>query len=247
MGVVWRARDQILDRDVAVEEVVISSLLDEEERRNAYQRTLREARTAARLSHRGLVAVYDVAEEDGRPWIVMELVPSRSLDQVLTVEGRLPPLRVARIGQQLLSALGNAQLKPSRLSPPPGPGAERHAHVLGGATGHPERGGPPAAIRMGLPDLSPAQPSTERPSPAPPSPAPPSPARPSTAQPSTRHRSLALVHLREPVRRNLVRGPSRAAAVGYRALSRPVSSVHAGLGRRPGAAPPATEVADRSG
>ena len=90
MGVVWRARDQILDREVAVKEVVISSLLGEEERRNAYQRTLREARTAARLSHRGLVAVYDVAEEDGRPWIVMELVPSRSLDQVLTVEGRLP-------------------------------------------------------------------------------------------------------------------------------------------------------------
>ena len=110
MGVVWRARDQILDRDVAVKEVVISSLLGEEERRNAYKRTLREARTAARLSHRGLVAVYDVAEEDGRPWIVMELVPSRSLDQVLTVEGRLPSLRVARIGQQLLSALAAAHI-----------------------------------------------------------------------------------------------------------------------------------------
>jgi len=110
MGVVWRARDQILDRDVAVKEVVISSLIGEEERRNAYQRTLREARTAARLSHRGLVAVYDVAEEDGRPWIVMELVPSRSLDQVLTVEGRLPSLRVARIGQQLLSALAAAHI-----------------------------------------------------------------------------------------------------------------------------------------
>jgi eukaryotic-like serine/threonine-protein kinase len=110
MGVVWRARDQILDRDVAVKEVVISSLIGEEERRNAYQRTLREARTAARLSHRGLVAVYDVAEEDGRPWIVMELVPSRSLDQVLTVEGRLPALRVARIGQQLLSALAAAHI-----------------------------------------------------------------------------------------------------------------------------------------
>jgi serine/threonine protein kinase len=110
MGVVWRARDQILDRDVAVKEVVISSLIGEEERRNAYQRTLREARTAARLSHRGLVAVYDVAEEDGRPWIVMELVPSRSLDQVLTVEGRLAALRVARIGQQLLSALAAAHL-----------------------------------------------------------------------------------------------------------------------------------------
>ena len=65
-------------------------MIGADERRNAYQRTLREARTAARLSHRGVVAVYDVAEEDGRPWIVMELVPSQSLDQVLVVEGRLP-------------------------------------------------------------------------------------------------------------------------------------------------------------
>src|ERR1700758_2261383 len=100
MGVVWRARDQILDREVAVKEGVISSLLGEEERRNAYQRTLREARTAARLSHRGLVAVYDVAEEDGRPWIVMELVPSQSLDQVLGVGGRLPPARAGRVRPQ---------------------------------------------------------------------------------------------------------------------------------------------------
>src|ERR1700761_5749289 len=108
MGVVWRARDQLLDRDVAVKEVVISALIGADERHNAYQRTLREARTAARLSHRGVVAVYDVAEEDGRPWIVMELVPSQSLDQVLVVEGRLPSARVGRIGQQLLSALAAA-------------------------------------------------------------------------------------------------------------------------------------------
>jgi hypothetical protein len=108
MGVVWRARDQLLDRDVAVKEVVISALIGADERRNAYQRTLREARTAARLSHRGVVAVYDVAEEDGRPWIVMELVPSQSLDQVLVVEGRLSPARAGRIGQQLLSALAAA-------------------------------------------------------------------------------------------------------------------------------------------
>src|ERR1700742_2856537 len=108
MGVVWRARDQLLDRDVAVKEVAISALIGADERRNAYQRTLREARTAARLSHRGVVAVYDVAEEDGRPWIAMELVPSRSLDQVLTDEGRLAAARTGRIGQQLLSALAAA-------------------------------------------------------------------------------------------------------------------------------------------
>jgi eukaryotic-like serine/threonine-protein kinase len=108
MGVVWRARDQLLDREVAIKEVVISALISADERHNAYQRTLREARTAARLSHRGVVTVYDVVEEDARPWIVMELVPSQSLDQVLTVEGRLPTARAGRIGQQLLSALAAA-------------------------------------------------------------------------------------------------------------------------------------------
>ncbi|HEX8005150.1 MAG TPA: serine/threonine-protein kinase, partial [Trebonia sp.] len=108
MGVVWRARDLLLDRDVAVKEVVLTATLGDEERANAYQRTLREARTAARLSHRGVVTVYDVAEEDGRPWIVMELVPSRSLDNVLFSDGPLTPLRAARIGLQLLAALAAA-------------------------------------------------------------------------------------------------------------------------------------------
>ena len=78
MGVVWRARDLLLDRDVAVKEVHIAETLTDEERANAYQRTLREAKTAARLNHPGLVTVYDVAEDAGRPWIVMQLVrPSR--------------------------------------------------------------------------------------------------------------------------------------------------------------------------
>ncbi len=108
MGMVWRAHDQLLDREVAVKEVVLSASIGADERKNAYQRTLREARTAARLSHRGVVTVYDVAEEDGRPWIVMELVPSRSLDQVLLAEGPMKPLRAGRVGQQLLAALAAA-------------------------------------------------------------------------------------------------------------------------------------------
>jgi hypothetical protein len=108
MGVVWRGHDQLLDREVAVKEVVLSSSIGDDERRNAHQRTLREARTAARLSHRGVVTIYDVAEEDGRPWIVMELVPSRSLDQVLSREGQMTALRAGRIGRQLLAALAAA-------------------------------------------------------------------------------------------------------------------------------------------
>jgi eukaryotic-like serine/threonine-protein kinase len=108
MGIVWRARDQLLDRDVAVKEVQLADTLSADERANAYQRTLREAKTAARLSHPGVVSVYDVADDDGRPWIVMELVNARSLDQVLAVEGPLSPRQTAEIGRQLLAALSVA-------------------------------------------------------------------------------------------------------------------------------------------
>ncbi len=105
MGVVWRARDQLLDRDVAVKEVHIAESLSENERVHAYQRTLREAKTAARLNHPAVVTVYDVAEDEGRPWIVMQLISAQSLDQVLATSGPLSPRRAAEIGRQLLSAL----------------------------------------------------------------------------------------------------------------------------------------------
>jgi serine/threonine protein kinase len=108
MGIVWRARDQLLDRDVAVKEVKIAETLSDEERAHAYQRTLREAKTAARLSHPAVVTVYDVAEDQGRPWIVMQLVNAQSLDQVLASSGPLSPRRVAEVGRQLLSALSVA-------------------------------------------------------------------------------------------------------------------------------------------
>src|SRR5580658_4255969 len=108
MGVVWRARDQLLDRDVAVKEVHVAETLTDEERANAYQRTLREAKTAARLNHPGVVTVYDVAEDEGRPWIVMQLVSALSLDQVLATSGPLSPRRAAEVGRQLLSALSVA-------------------------------------------------------------------------------------------------------------------------------------------
>jgi eukaryotic-like serine/threonine-protein kinase len=108
MGVVWRARDQLLDRDVALKEVQIAETLTDDERANAYQRTLREAKTAARLNHPGVVTVYDVAEDGGAPWIVMQLVSAQSLDQVLATSGPLPPRRAAEVGRQLLSALSVA-------------------------------------------------------------------------------------------------------------------------------------------
>src|SRR5215469_12130266 len=108
MGVVWRASDQLLDRDVAVKEVQLNAALGDAERANAYRRTLREARTAARLSHRGVVTVFDVVEEDGRRWIIMELVRSQSLDALLATDGPMPAKRAARIAEQLLSALAHA-------------------------------------------------------------------------------------------------------------------------------------------
>ena len=100
--------DQLLDRDVAVKEVQIAETLTDAERANAYQRTLREAKTAARLNHPAVVTVYDVCEDEGRPWIVMQLVSAQSLDQVLAASGPLSPRRAAEMARQLLSALSVA-------------------------------------------------------------------------------------------------------------------------------------------
>ena len=108
MGVVWRARDQLLDRDVAIKEVQIADTLTEEERATAFQRTLREAKTAARLNHPALVTVHEVCADGGRPWIVMQLVHAQSLDQLLTASGPLSPRRAAEMARQLLSALSVA-------------------------------------------------------------------------------------------------------------------------------------------
>ncbi|MEU4394795.1 protein kinase [Kribbella sp. NPDC023855] len=105
MGLVWHARDEILDRDVAVKEIVLPPELPEEERAVLRRRTLREARSAARLSDPNVVAVYDVVEEEGRPWIVMEFVKSRTLADVVRQQGPLPYRQVAKIGLQVLAAL----------------------------------------------------------------------------------------------------------------------------------------------
>jgi tRNA A-37 threonylcarbamoyl transferase component Bud32 len=108
MGIVWRGRDELLARDVAVKEVQIASHASPVDAEAIYQRTLREARTAARLKHPNVVTVYDVVEEAGTPWIVMELVEARPLDRVITEDGPLPPLQAAELGASLLSALSAA-------------------------------------------------------------------------------------------------------------------------------------------
>jgi serine/threonine protein kinase len=108
MGTVWQGHDQLLGREVAVKEVRFPPELGKQEVADLRERTLREARATARLSHPNVITTYDVVEEDDRPWIVMELLKTRSLSEVLRDEGPLPPHRVAEIGLGVLAALETA-------------------------------------------------------------------------------------------------------------------------------------------
>ncbi|MEV6637772.1 protein kinase [Actinoplanes sp. NPDC051470] len=108
MGRVWRAHDEVLDRQVAVKELVAPRGLPVPDRRTAALRAMSEARAAARLEHPGVVRVYDVVRTTGSSWIVMEFVESVSLHARLEQEGRLEHPEAARIGLAVLDALGAA-------------------------------------------------------------------------------------------------------------------------------------------
>jgi serine/threonine protein kinase len=105
MGTVWRARDEVLDRDVAVKEITFPRGLSDADRAVLVERTRREARAAARLDHPSAVTVYDVVEQDGAPYLVMELVEARTLADVVREDGPLSPQRTAQVGLALLGAL----------------------------------------------------------------------------------------------------------------------------------------------
>ncbi|MCX5561390.1 serine/threonine-protein kinase [Streptomyces sp. NBC_00038] len=105
MGTVWRARDEVLHREVAVKEVRAPVGLAVAQVERMYTRLEREAWAAARISARGVVTVHDVATDDGRPWIVMEFVRGGSLADVIGSQGALPPREAARIGAEVLAAL----------------------------------------------------------------------------------------------------------------------------------------------
>ncbi|GAB2722790.1 serine/threonine-protein kinase [Streptomyces bullii] len=108
MGTVWRAEDETLGRTVAVKELRFPSNIDEEEKRRLITRTLREAKAIARIRNNGAVTVFDVVQEDDRPWIVMELVEGKSLAEVIREDGLLEPKRAAEVGLAILDVLRSA-------------------------------------------------------------------------------------------------------------------------------------------
>ncbi|ASU80065.1 serine/threonine protein kinase [Actinopolyspora erythraea] len=110
MGVVWRAVDERLQRTVAVKQLLLQQGYTEAETREARERSMREGRIAARLQHQNAIAVFDVAEEDGQPVLVMEYLPSESLASRISERGLLPPLEAAGIGAQVAAALAAAHL-----------------------------------------------------------------------------------------------------------------------------------------
>ncbi|MFE7167319.1 serine/threonine-protein kinase [Streptomyces sp. NPDC057616] len=108
MGTVWRAEDETLGRTVAVKELRFPSNIDEDEKRRLITRTLREAKAIARIRNNSAVTVFDVVDEDDRPWIVMELVEGKSLAEVIREDGLLEPKRAAEVGLAVLDVLRSA-------------------------------------------------------------------------------------------------------------------------------------------
>jgi serine/threonine protein kinase len=104
MGRVWEARDELLGRDVAIKEISPDGL-SATELGDLRERAIREARAIAKVSHPNVVRIFDVVNHEGAPWIVMELIRSRSLLDVVNQEGPMEPERVARIGLEVLGAL----------------------------------------------------------------------------------------------------------------------------------------------
>ncbi|MEU3556011.1 serine/threonine-protein kinase [Streptomyces fragilis] len=108
MGTVWRAKDETLGRTVAVKELRFPVSIDDDEKRRLITRTLREAKAIARIRNTSAVTVYDVVDEDDRPWIVMEMVDGKSLAEVIREDGTLNPRRAAEVGLAVLDVLRSA-------------------------------------------------------------------------------------------------------------------------------------------
>ncbi|NIJ12562.1 serine/threonine protein kinase [Saccharomonospora amisosensis] len=107
MGVVWKGDDERLHRTVALKRLHLQPQPGSPTA-DVRARAMREGRIAARLLHPNAIAVFDVIEDAGDPWLVMEYLPSTSLAQVIAERGRLEPAEVAAIGRQVAAALAAA-------------------------------------------------------------------------------------------------------------------------------------------
>ncbi len=108
MGVVWRARDEVLGRTVALKELNVPSTISLSRGDEDTRRAMREARIAARLHHANVIGIYDIVDHGGRPFLVMEYLASRSLSQLMAAGELLSPERAAQIGTQVAAALNAA-------------------------------------------------------------------------------------------------------------------------------------------
>ncbi|OIJ94944.1 serine/threonine protein kinase [Streptomyces sp. MUSC 14] len=105
MGTVWRAEDELLGRYVAVKKLHVPPHLHDDEVQRLHERTRREARSAARITHPNVIVVHDVVDDEGLPCIVMEYIPSVTVSDLLKRQGTLPPAEAARIGRAMAAAL----------------------------------------------------------------------------------------------------------------------------------------------
>ncbi|MGQ0840154.1 protein kinase domain-containing protein [Actinokineospora sp.] len=108
MGVVWRAYDERLHRTVAVKQLFMPETLSGPQLKEVKRRAMREGRIAAKLQHPHSITVFDVTEDDGRPYLIMEYLPSTSLSQRLAEHGTMGETEVAEIGSQVAAALAAA-------------------------------------------------------------------------------------------------------------------------------------------